>query len=160
MKYAIIVGHTAKAKGAYSHYLNCYEYDWNLDFAKRIGLEYATRDAGGLSLAHKKLEHTDGTIELHLNALNGKATGTETLYVTENSRELAELVHKTIISVLGIRDRGVKKLSPNDRGFQNLSISKKPCILIEPAFMDNRIDCLILIEKKVILAKALRALSD
>ena len=159
MKIALIVGHTISAKGAHSRLLG-YEYDWNIDLAIKSGLPYETRNMGGLELAMKKLERYDATIELHFNSANGIANGTETLYATENSFELANKVHFAITRVLGLKNRGVKKLSPQDRGYKNLTMSQKPSVLIEPGFGDNQIDCLVLMDRKNDLAKALHSLSS
>jgi N-acetylmuramoyl-L-alanine amidase len=158
MKIALIVGHSLQAKGAHSKWLG-YEYDWNIDLAVKSGLTYETRNMGGLELAHKKLELFDATIELHFNSANGIANGTETLYATENSMEFANKVHQAIIRVLGLKNRGVKKLRPDDRGYKNLTLVTKPCVIIEPGFGDNQIDCLVLADKKDALAQALHSLS-
>lgn len=153
-----IVGHTKLAKGAHSQLLG-YEYDWNLQLAKLIGKPFETRDEGGLLGAHKKLAHCSGTIELHFNSLNCIANGTETLYATPQSKELAELVQSLMVHVLGLKNRGIKRIQPLERGHKNLIVSTKPSILIEPCFGDNTIDAQVMKDKLNEFALAMHSLT-
>lgn len=79
-------------------------------------------------------------ISIHCNA--GGGTGTETYSyqagITDGYK-LAQDVQKRIISLTGMRDRGVKTAN-----FSVLKNTKMPAILVETAFIDNSSDALLL----------------
>ena len=96
-------------------------------------------------------------MELHFNAAGPSATGSETLYVTSVSRPLAEAVQDATVSVLGLRDRGVKtpQEASGGRGARNLSqMGAKPSILTEPFFGSNAGDAQAATDYKSHLAVA------
>lgn len=47
-------------------------------------------------------------ISLHVNDAEGNPQGYETLYRTTRSRQFATMVHHTVQSLLGLKDRGIK----------------------------------------------------
>lgn len=173
MKIALIVGHEKKSKGAFSKTLGKSEYDWNGDlankaqaYAKSIGAEAPIflRDQVGISGAYRNALKVkpDALIEIHFNAADGKASGTETLYNdagdAKNVHEVifAKKVNDAMVKVLGLKDRGIKKRQPGDRGYGNINQTKSvPSILIETGFGDNPKDARAMEANKDKLAKAI-----
>lgn len=93
----------------------------------------------------------DHYISIHHNALAGKwgnHTGTETYYWigSKESKELAELVHKSMLDAYGLRDRGLK----DGRWLYIIKNSPMPTVLTEGGFMDSTIDIKKLRDKKVL----------
>ena len=79
----------------------------------------------------------DCVVELHFNAFNGKAYGTETLYRT--SKGLATAVDKALAKAGGFTDRGPKLRTD----LQNMNVAytlEVPYILIETCFIDSKAD--------------------
>lgn len=176
MKIGIIVGHTKKAQGAYSKTLGESEYVYNFGLAELIRaraeslgdqVKIEKRDDGGISGAFKRILawKPDCVIELHFNAANGKATGSECLfsdnYDKAGVRELAlaHLLARGMADALGIVSRGVKeRTSRGERGFNNLSQSTNTaCVLIESGFGDNPADASRMKSRKGELAGAIVA---
>jgi N-acetylmuramoyl-L-alanine amidase len=118
------------------------EKDINLDIAKRIKnlLPNAvlTREDDVYITLQGRVDfatqvNADVFISVHNNALpNGKGTGTETYYFREDSLELAQYIHKALISKLGLPDGGVRR-----RGFYVIKNSPCPSVLIEGAYLSN-----------------------
>lgn len=168
MRLAIIVGHSKASPGAYGCApLSSYEYDWNsavaqemYRFAKENGLDAAIFHRDRISIESvanfvNKWE-ADAAIELHFNAANTKATGTETLH--DDSKELAEIVQSEMCSLFsrqGKQNRGVKLLTDGDRGNRSLKAIKVPAVIVEPAFGDNKDDALLLVQNQVKYAHCL-----
>lgn len=76
----------------------------------------------------------DAIIELHLNAFNGTAKGTECLYLSAKGKELAQRVNDQLDD--NFTDRGVKY---NNRLYI-LNSTKPVAMLIEAFFCDSAID--------------------
>lgn len=76
----------------------------------------------------------DLVIELHLNAFNGNAKGTEVLYTSSKGKEVAQRVNDQLDDVY--TDRGIKY---NDRLYI-LNSTKPVAILVEAFFCDNKED--------------------
>lgn len=170
MKLAIVVGHETDAPGA----TGCApvgqsEYAWNLDLCARMLAHAETlpgvqsrqflRDGVGVRGAYEAARAwgADAAIELHFNAAGPRATGSETLYVTEVSRALAEAVQDATTATLGLSDRGIKNaLHYNGgRGSHNLmQMGGRPSILTEPFFGSNPGDCTAAAAQKDALARA------
>ena len=169
MRYlALIIGHTKKDGGARGvNPLGMQEYEYNTIVAKiaqQVGLtvtnipvtvEIFYRDDGGVvgaySRAVKWLDSKEGhrgIIELHFNAANGVATGTETLYADVKDLKgvkekfFAECMQAEMCACFGrtgTKNRGLKLESgkKGERGYQNLSQTLKyPSVLVEPFFGD------------------------
>lgn len=175
MRLALIVGHSKEFPGAMGVYpVDRYEYYYNLDLSK-IAYRYAKehglnckvflRDHRNIEQTYKEVnEWCNGNnavaIELHFNAANGKAKGTETLFDEDPSSSLdfARHIHEAICAVFnrkGKDNRGLKKRAEGDRGYANLKAMKAPGCLIEPGFGDNKDDALLLYGKMFELARAL-----
>lgn len=75
------------------------------------------------------------TLSHHLNAFNGKATGTEVWYYAgdEIMRKVAEKLSATIAKTLGIVDRGAKATT----SLYVVANTNPYCLLIEWYFVDN-----------------------
>lgn len=165
MRLAIIVGHTFDRPGSLAKYpISLHEYNWNLDLSNVI-YRYA-REAGinaRVFLRNQRtLEKTYSevnawtkdqnavAVELHFNASNGNARGTETLWDDDPpaSLEYAREIHDAICSVFNRGNtklnRGLKKLEkPDERGYVNLRLMKAPGCILEPFFGDNSDDALL-----------------
>lgn len=149
----IVVGHERKAPGA-DFKLGGSEYDFNSDIAARvkeyagrkypnIKVEIIYRDGVGISGAYRKAKalKVDACIELHFNAYNGQAQGTETLCTSDyEDRKFAGFIHSKICAVFqrAGQSRGVKALPRSARGGQSLyAMTGVPNCLVEPFFGDN-----------------------
>ena len=170
MKVALVVGHTERRPGAAAVApISSPEYPWNKDFAERLIAHVASlgdaearaffRDEVGLVGVYNAVKSwgADCAVELHFNAAGPSATGSETLYVTAVSKQLAEAVQDATVMTLGLRDRGVKtpREASGGRGQRNLSqMGPKPSILTEPFFGSNAGDARIASERKFELIKA------
>lgn len=84
--------------------------------------------------AHTQNPNTDICIEAHLNSNQGEpGTGTETYY---GRPDLAEKMHRVVLEILGLKDRGVK-----DGNFLYFNNHTKPgSALIELGFINNPAD--------------------
>lgn len=178
MRYlAIIIGHTKKDGGAEGvSPLNKQEYQYNSEVAaiakaasQELGVtvEVFTRDIGGVIGAYGRAVswlHTMGgngaIIELHFNAANRKATGTEVLYADKkdkkgiNEKFFAECIQAEVCMLFG-RDkktnRGLKLETgaKGERGYSNLSqTTDYPAVIVEPFFGDVESEAKLAIEKQ------------
>lgn len=162
----LIVGHEKKAQGA-TLATGGSEYEYNskaADLSKKyavsrgVRLEVIYRDGIGISGAYKKAMELkpDSCIELHFNAFNKKASGTETL-CTPDKEDLAfsKLVHKEICEVFerGGLSRGIKVLARGSRGSSNIySLPGFSNCLVEPFFGDNEKEAIMALEKQELYA--------
>lgn len=153
----VVVGHTKKSPGAMVEApLKTYEYFENKRVAQKMK-DYASkklsqnvvvnvyyRDGIGIAGAYTKamLDGCDCVIELHFNAFNKAAYGTETLCtMTQMDKDFAKVVQSSLVKLFQrdkTGDRGVKPRAKNDRGWA--SVSALPTMancLVEPFFSDN-----------------------
>lgn len=87
----------------------------------------------------------DIAIDIHFNAYNGKATGTETYYQhnVSRSKNLAENLARLVAQTIGITNRGAKvKLLSDGRDYFGMlrKCSTCPIVLLETCFIDNSSD--------------------
>jgi N-acetylmuramoyl-L-alanine amidase len=156
-KIAIVVGHTQRSPGAYAtEPINQNEYSFNKSIAescflslKQQGVPVAVffRDGVGISGAYQNAVAWGASfaIELHFNGhIDTAATGTETLYGTRSiaSERFASSFQSMMLSVFGLRDRGLIRREPGDglRGSQNVNMASLPTALLEPFFGSNPMD--------------------
>ncbi len=149
----LVVGHESRAPGA-DFALGHSEYQYNSDIAARakiyaasrapnLRVEIIFRDGIGIGGAYRKAAalRPDACIELHFNAYNGTAKGSETLSsVSADDKQFAGIIQKHICQVFerGGPSRGVKVLSRSGRGGQSLySLPGSANCLVEPFFGDN-----------------------
>lgn len=153
-KLGIVVGHEGSKPGAVVTVpIKSNEYFVNRKIAQKIKDECTKRnidcvliyrDGVGVSGAYAKAkaERCDAVIELHFNAFNRKAFGTETLCTkSSDDRAFAKIVQDHMVKCFertGSGNRGVKVLSASDRGaFSVHSFPSGANCLVEPFFSDN-----------------------
>lgn len=150
-KIAIIVGHGNGDSGAIG-WNNVEEFDYNKQVAELVKnktskeIEVFYRSSTGIVgvAAKAVLSRPDMSIELHLNAYNGKAVGCEVLCLQGDtaSGEVAKLFAKKFTQKFQRtlrRDNGVNWISSSDRGGTSLRAVApiKYSILVEPFFIDT-----------------------
>lgn len=163
MKTAIVVGHTEDSPGACSpHNISC-EWEFNFGIATELYLReiadiflYDTYAHGYTSMIHrnaKKLnkEKYDLIIELHYNSATPSATGCEALYYhreDENfdEQKIGEYFVDNWSEITGLKNRGVKRLTKNDRGYVAVYAPIGNCLILEPFFGSNPDDVKVMIE--------------
>lgn len=173
---ALIIGHSKADKGAEGVApLSKQEYDYNNEVAHlakleatkhNIMVEIFYRDIGGVRGAYNSacawldLNGSGAIMELHFNAANKKAIGTEVLYADTkdlkgfNEKMFAQSVLDSMYLVFG-RDgkskRGLKRETgaKGERGYSNLSQTVKyPSIIVEPFFGDVTSEAKMALEKQ------------
>ena len=98
--------------------------------------------------------HADFFVSIHCNA--GGGFGTETFYVSERGRKLANAIQNQIVNSVGTFNRGVKTAD-----YFVLLNTNMPAVLVECAFIDNPYDAKLLREKEDDFARAIaRGISD
>lgn len=174
---ALVIGHTHADGGADGvSPLNMQEYVYNTEVASiakkeatnfNVEIEVFFRDIGGVkgaySLATKWLEskiNKGAIIELHFNAANKAAVGTETVYADKNDEKgvneklFAQIIQDEMCQVFGRtgkENRGLEHLdgSAGERGYQNMTQTiKYPSILVEPFFGDVESEAKLAVEKQ------------
>lgn len=174
VNFALIVGHEKKAPGAeFNNPKFKSEYDYNTAIAEKIksyvnagaysgiNLKVIFRDGIGINGAYQmaKTFGADACIELHFNAFNEKASGSETLSTIDTvDQKLSKLVHTEICKAFDRKgeSRGVKVLSRGDRGGGNIySMPGSANCLVEPFFGDNATEAKLAVERFDTYAKAL-----
>jgi N-acetylmuramoyl-L-alanine amidase len=178
MKVAIVVGHHAKAKGAYSEFLKDSEFDFYnkvVDWYKRClngsgDIYLHDENIGGyitrIKNTARKLntKNYDLVIELHFNAATPQANGCETLYYFQSKKgreyafKFSQIVHEQ--TGIKVRNNGLKALThKGDRGFASVFYPSAPTILIEPFFGSNKKDCELIRDYKY-MARILKIYVD
>ena len=72
-------------------------------------------------------------ISIHGNTFSNRAvSGTETFYYHENSRELADILHRHLVQATGFPDRGVKR-----EEYFVLTDTYMPAVLLEIGYLTN-----------------------
>lgn len=159
--YDIVIdaGHGAKDPGALSKSLNRWEKEFNLSAAlllkaeleknKRIRVHMTRSDDTFLELADRiKFAEdlkADLFISIHANSYdNTSVSGSETYYYRDNSKPLADLLHKYVVKGTGLRDRGVRKAA-----FKVIKETTMPAVLIESGYLSNAGDAKALFDKSV-----------
>ncbi|MFC0339351.1 N-acetylmuramoyl-L-alanine amidase [Paracoccus niistensis] len=175
---AIVVGHTRSSPGAEgkapplpsSPTAARFEYTWNSELAaivkqraeaSGIRCNVFFRDNGGITGAYARVRQwrPEATVELHFNAFNKQARGTETLFAHPGSRAWAQALQTELVAVykrVKPLDRGLKDQSAGGRG--HLSLTQiQPSALIEPFFGDEPSDAQLGEQNKKQLADAIIA---
>lgn len=163
IKLGVVVGHTREAQGAQMP-SGLSEYLYNTDVARlmhnyakttgRVDVEIIFRDGVGLSGAYAKAlrANCDCVIELHFNAFNKTAAGSETLSTTDSrDQEFAKIVQSFICGVFTRtgQSRGVRVLTKTARGGSNIySFPSGPNCLVEPFFGDNPVEADMAMKRK------------
>lgn len=153
----LIAGHNGKGTGAYSRYGDEGEetIDVRNDIAAKLRHEYGCKvvtdeDFSALPNVLRWLEslvsERDIVIDIHFNAFNGKAHGSECIIANQHDykeRTVAEAILKATVDALGTRSRGVKTEKYTARKRIGI-LSGRPKnainVLLEVCFIDNADD--------------------
>lgn len=148
MRVGVVVGHSVKDPGAVNANGRT-EFEFNSELAYMVSVELLKRDMDPViiwrdraySAMPEKVNSfdVDFSIELHCNAFNTKASGSEVLFFngSSNGCKLATFIQEEVVDVLGLPDRGAKGINRDDRGGLMLVKTVKPHVIIEPLFIDN-----------------------
>lgn len=165
-KVCVDIGHTPAKPGAVAKD-GVTEYEQNILLANLIAQELHAielipvviyRDTYSNLPNLINATHADICISVHANAASTPAaTGTETLYYehSERSKSLAAIVQQEMNACLGLKDRGVKSLSLDDRGYSLVKKTNMPHVIIEPYFLSNHRDTAIANAKMEELAESI-----
>ena len=167
----LVVGHCNRYAGAQSATVPpVREFDWNSVLATRIedymvqsGKVRVVRvwrpDNNNIATLIQRVNATkaDYYVELHANAFNKIASGTETLYwhTSSQGKRLATAIQRACVTILGMPDRGIKARFPKDRGAFQLSKTNPVAIITEPFFIDTPRDLANATAKREALAIAI-----
>ena len=158
MRIALTVGHSLLKNGSYtsasgegSGGVNEYKYNKKLMKKVKKCLESAGHSVDlyicpekvftaasqekSWKLSRLNAKNYDLVVEGHLNCYNGKAHGTEVLYVSENGKKYAKRVQKKLVSA-GFTDRDVQKRT----NLYMLNGTKATTIMTESFFCDSKSD--------------------
>jgi N-acetylmuramoyl-L-alanine amidase len=162
---AICIGHSRKIKGrydggAYSPWLDISERDFNLQVASHLSKHLAQNGiackvindyaGGGYGAAMQdaadqiKAMHASLAIELHFNSAFSGASGHEWLYwhSSAKGKALAQAFSSQFgKDHPGIKSRGLKGITEQDRGGAFLRTTNCPSVILEPFFGSSQSDC-------------------
>jgi N-acetylmuramoyl-L-alanine amidase len=144
----VVVGHQPGAKGAKNAAQNLHEYDFNGGIADALPKQTRSCDItvdryrNGGGNVQRWSGSSDFLLELHANAFNGTATGTEVLYRKQSSRGKlgAEILLRHLVKALRLKDRGPKPIELADRGGYLVWGVSQLALIPEPFFIDNDAD--------------------
>lgn len=165
MRCVLVVGHKPSSPGAKNKKADLTEYTFNDGLALSILTAMSNIDIEvGITYrnTYKNLPdeinnlNPDLVISLHCNAYNTKASGSETLFYHKSSTSLgiAGLINNNISKALGLKNRGIKAKTSEDRGGYLLRNTKAPCVIVEPFFIDNDNDLELVLGKRESLVNA------
>jgi len=143
---ALVIGHKKSSPGAVNAKTGLNEFDFNENLA--ILIEKKAQRTQIQRVYRRTYQELPGDINglnphlvlsLHCNAFNGRTSGTEVLYYhrSEVGKRIAEILQRHLLDFLGLRDRGIKEKTAEDRGGYLLRYTKAPCVIAEPFFIDN-----------------------
>ena len=162
-KCALVIGHKKLSPGASNEKSGLTEFSFNEKLAMEI--EDEVEDVN-IQRIYRRTYNTlpddinefnpDFIISLHCNAFNKTASGTEVLYYhrSKNGRLMAEVLNNEFVNALGLKDRGIKPKSAEDRGGYLLKSTSAPCVIAEPFFIDNDSDLKVVNDNRDALIKA------
>ena len=143
---ALVIGHKKTSPGASNKSSGLTEFEFNDSLAQQIE---ASVTNVRIQRVYRRTYNTlpedlnqldpDFIISLHCNAFNTEASGTETLYYHKSvkGKKIAKVLNDHFVSALGLKDRGIKAKSVEDRGGFLLKTTNAPCVIAEPFFIDN-----------------------
>ena len=151
-KYAFVIGHDEKDKGAFSQHLDLQEWSLFNNFAKAFLVEVGdvfTHDKTISSYTQRQVNTAQKTadyqysFELHFNAAGPSANGCEALYYYKNEKAklIAEKYCSLMVQEMGIKSRGAKPLKDGSRGFGFVQKQRPTALILEPFFGSNIEDC-------------------
>jgi N-acetylmuramoyl-L-alanine amidase len=146
---AIVIGHHKNEQGAFSPFLQASEYVYNSEVAlylEKMGFDIYNRSGKGgyktqmQELASRMNPKNYGLVlDLHFNAFNGVANGTESLSYAGNDytallgRSYCEFISKRYQTT----NRGNKPLTSGQNGYWFLHYQSAPALILEPFFGDH-----------------------
>ena len=143
---ALVIGHKKTSPGAENPTSKLNEFTFNdalsIDIEKRVkGVKVQRvyrRTYKSLPDDINEL-NPDFIISLHCNAFNESASGTEVLYYHRSfkGKKIAKILNRQLVDALGLKNRGIKPRTSEDRGGYLLRNTKAPCLIAEPFFIDN-----------------------
>ncbi len=173
---ALVIGHKKSSPGAVNQTSGVTEFSFNEKLAMDIEHKFAENNEIIIQRIYRRTYQAlpedinalapDFIISLHCNAFNTKATGTEVLYYHRSKigKKMADILNTEINRVLGLKDRGIKSKSSEDRGGYLLRHTIAPCVIVEPFFIDNDNDFKAAIQHRDRLvsayAKGIEAIAD
>lgn len=165
----LAVGHEPFRSNGFSPTLMMTEYEYNYPLALSLAEAIAAKGGTGIVLTRGGSEATrvqtqqiveraqsfspDFLLELHFNAFNGSASGTEIFARDDTSREVAGKILDSVTNALGTRPRGIK-----DARMAILNSLEEQSIngaLLELFFGDNESDARSAIENRTELIESL-----
>lgn len=155
-KCALVIGHKKSSRGASNEASGLTEFDFNDKLSFDIDKAVSNVDVQRVyRRTYKTLPddinelNPDFIISMHCNAFDKSASGTEALYYlkSQKGKKIATIVQKHFVDVLGLKDRGIRPKTSEDRGGYLLRYTNTPCIIAEPFFIDNNSDLEIVNQK-------------
>jgi len=146
---ALVIGHKKNSPGAVNKNFNLSEFDFNDELSIRIENEIKSVNITRVYRSLYKdlpneinILNPDFIISLHCNAFNEVSSGTEVLYYhkSKKGKLMANILQKQLLDCLGLKDRGIKPRTTEDRGGYLLKYTNAPCVISEPFFIDNDSD--------------------
>lgn len=165
-KCALVIGHKKSSPGAVNTATGLTEFAFNEALAFKIESEVSGAEVQKVyrrtynSLPDDINELApDFIVSLHCNAFNQSATGTEVLYYHRSTKgkRMAEILNDSLVGALGLKDRGIKPKTTEDRGGSLLKNTAAPCVIAEPFFIDNDSDLQVAKDKQGDLVQAYAA---
>ncbi len=162
-KCALVIGHKKASPGAVNIAADTTEFDFNDRLS--IDISSAVTDVEVQRIYRRTYRTLPGdineydpdfVISMHCNAFNQQASGTEVLFYhkSKKGRSMAQVVQQQMLDALGLKDRGVKPRTVEDRGGFLLRHTAAPCIIAEPFFIDNDDDFKAVTTNREALVKA------
>ena len=146
---ALVIGHKRASPGASNRASGLTEFSFNEALAFEIEMEVSglhvqkvyRRTYSSLPGDINEL-NPDFIISLHCNAFDESATGTEVLYYHRSTQGklAAEILRDHLVNALGLKNRGIRPKTSEDRGGYLLRYTAAPCVIAEPFFIDNDSD--------------------
>jgi N-acetylmuramoyl-L-alanine amidase len=162
-KCALVIGHKKSSPGAQNNAAGLTEFHYNdllsMDIENTVeGVEVQRiyRRTYDSLPADINAYDPDFIISLHCNAFNEKASGTEVLYYhrSQKGKKMADILNNNLVHALGLKDRGIKAKTVEDRGGYLLKMTNAPCVIAEPFFIDNDDDFKVATEQREALVAA------
>ena len=159
-KFALVIGHNPRGKGAYSKYLNLSEYEYWRDVCDEINnlddnIDIYSRKAEQNYIQEMKpvvdeinKHNYELALELHFNAASPQANGCESLvyFKNEQAKKCAELFMKKLIDKNGkevmiektVETEGIILITDSKtRGGYGICNTNCTYVLVEPFFGTN-----------------------
>ncbi len=172
MKIAIVIGHDKNSQGAYGN-IGISEWKFNKELIGEMQRdkmlpkqhEYIIffRDpningyTNKMKDLHKRIDAwgAEVSIEFHFNgSSNPSVNGHEVLYCSKNGKKVAKKLNEQYNKYLSNKDRGIKKVTKNDRGGGFCCRGKSYAIIAEPFFGSNQYEYVYPGKKREKLKKA------